>query len=280
MANKEYSFQVMTYNLNAAKEIKDIQIFKEELINEIERISPDLLCVQELSDRNLAEIQPYLDSIFHYSDTSQKTKYEKGCYLFSKMPISNIKKYNCSGEVDTCGFILLSKQEITIINRQMPVFSADIDFPKGKKLSIFNCHLRSNAYSTARRSMDKHTSWIKGIPLYYSNYKAGEKIRNYEAENLKPLIDSVRLLNQSVLVAGDMNSLGGSHCIRLIKGSFLSDAWWSRGFGFGVTFDAWNLLLRLDHLFYDSSLEVVNVFVPQTGLSDHRPLVADIRFRN
>lgn len=48
MANKEYSFRVMTYNLNAAKEIKDIQIFKEELINEIERISPDLLCVQEL----------------------------------------------------------------------------------------------------------------------------------------------------------------------------------------------------------------------------------------
>ena len=59
----------------------------------------------------------------------------------------------------------------------------------------------------------------------------------------------------------------------------LKDAWWEGGNGFGWTYFGWHLRLRLDHILYSDELELVDVKVIDSDLSDHKPLMARFKFR-
>lgn len=75
---------------------------------------------------------------------------------------------------------------------QMPVMSEEFEVEPEKWVRFFSGHLRSSAYSTARRSMDEDVSWFEGISLYKRNYEVGKRIRDYEAENVRRFVDEVR----------------------------------------------------------------------------------------
>lgn len=278
LENEEMSFRVMTYNVNASIEIEDIDTFKKGLIKEIENQNPDILCLQELSLSNFKKIQASLDSLFGYTDTMSIKKEPLRYWIYSKKPIKKFKRYKCTTDIDTTGFDISSKLEVEQIKKQMPIYSAEIEVEKGKWIIVFSCHLRSNAYSSACRSLGKESSWVNGIPTYYRNYKIGVKMRNFESDNIKYYLDSLSASNIPVILAGDMNTFGSSNCIQTLKGKYLEDAWWDGGIGFGITFDSWHLKLRLDHILYSTHFKLMDVFVPRAKFSDHRPLVADFIF--
>ena len=149
---------------------------------------------------------------------------------------------------------------------------------KGKKwIAIFTVHLRSSAYSTARRSMDANASWKDGLPLYYENYKIGQKIRNWESDNLRVHLDSLEAKDLPIIIAGDFNDWSGSYCMNTIRDGKYKDAWWEGGLGFGITYDGWHLKLRLDHILYSHHFKLENVYVEKSKFSDHRPLIADFK---
>lgn len=273
------SFRVMTYNVNAAMQIDDIDAFKNGLIKEIVKQSPDVLCLQELSLSNFEKIQTSLDSLFGYTDSMEIRKEPLRYCLYSKLPIRNFKRYKCVGSIDTIGFDISAKKEVEQIRKQMPVYSVEIEVQKDKWVTIFSCHLRSNAYTSARRSMGKDSSWLKGVPLYISNCKIGKTIRDYEAENIHKHVVALTQEGNPVVFAGDLNTSWGSYSLQTIKGNKLKDAWWSRGLGLGITFDAWHLKLRLDHILYSNHLEIQKVYVAKSVFSDHRPLVADFMLK-
>lgn len=62
-------------------------------------------------------------------------------------------------------------------------------------------------------------------------------------------------------------------------GDDLKDAWWERGNGFGWTYFGWHLRLRLDHILYSNELELVDVKVVDSDISDHKPLMAKFRLK-
>jgi len=273
------TFRVMTFNINASRDIYDVEVFKKGLIAEIEKQNPDILCLQELSLSNFLKIQSSLDSLFGYTDSLEIKKEVLRYCLYSKKPIRKFKRYKCLGSIDTTGFDISAKKEIAQIRKQMPVYSIEAEVEKDKWVTVFSCHFRSNAYTNARRSMSNDAFWAEGIPLYISNYRVGKTIRNYEADNIRRYIDSLTSIGTPIIIAGDLNTSWNSYCLQTIKGECLKDAWWSGGLGLGFTYDAWHLNLRLDHILYSQQLKLQNVFVEKSSFSDHRPLIADFELQ-
>lgn len=268
------SFRVMTYNVNATLGNEDIESVRNGLVEEIIRHNPDILCLQELSSTVFLEIQSSLDSLFNYTDTmSIRNKRFHYC-IYSNKPIRNLKGYKCITEIDTIRINQL-KEEIEHLKNSVPIYSAEIMVEPDTWITVFTCHLRSSAYSTARRSMDEDASWFDGIPLYYENYKNGQKIRNWEADNFRQYLEVLEAEDAPVIIAGDFNDWSGSYCMNTIRDGKNKDAWWEGGFGFGITYDEWHLKLRLDHILYSHHFKLENVYVENSKFSDHRPLVAD-----
>ena len=266
------SFRVMTYNINAPLDDESEEI-KTILIDEINIQKPDILCLQESSTIFNTD-QTTLDSLFGYTDNIAIKKQPFRYCLYSKKPIRNFKIYKCITEIDSLAADSLQKEVKKLYNR-MPVYSAEIEVAPNKWIIVFACHLRSSAYSTARRSMNKDASWYDGLPLYIENYKIGQKIRNWEAYNLRLYLDSLEYNDTPVIIAGDFNDWSGSYCMNTIRDGKYKDAWWEGGCGLGITYDEWQLKLRLDHILYSHHFKLVNVYVEKSKFSDHRPLIAD-----
>ena len=274
----EGSFRVMTYNVKSTiGNEESIMNFKNGLIKEIDKQNPDVLCLQEMSIIIFQKIQNSLDSIFGYTDSLEIKKERYRYSIYSKKPIRNFKNYKCTLEIDTLGLDSLSMRSVKKDQQVMPVNSVEIELEAGKWITMYNCHLRSSAYSVARQSMDKGATWTDGVHLYYHNYKQGERIRNYEADNFRLLLDSIEANNIPVIIAGDFNDWSGSYSLETIRNGYLKDAWWDGGFGFGFTYDDWHLKLRLDHILYSPHFKLHFVNIEQTKFSDHYPLIADFK---
>jgi len=266
------SFRVMTYNINAPLDDESEEI-KTILINEINKQKPDILCLQE-SSTIFNTLQSTLDSLFNYTDSMAIKNQPYRYCLYSKKPIRNFKIYKCITKIDSIAIDSLRKEVNKLYNR-MPVYSAEIEILPDKWINVFSCHLRSSAYSTARRSMNKDASWYDGIPLYYENYKMGQMLRNWEADNIRLHLEALEAEDTPVIIAGDFNDWSGSYCMNTIRDGKYKDAWWEAGFGLGITYDEWQLKLRLDHILYSHHFKLENVYVEKSKFSDHRPLIAD-----
>lgn len=275
----EGSFRVMTWNVNAPLGTEEVEYVRNGLISEIEKQEPDILCLQELSPIIFKEIQNSFDSIFGYSDSLAIKKEPSRYWIYSKRPIRNFTKYNCITEIDTIGFDSVQQREIKIIQRQLPFYSSEIEAYPDKWITVFSVHLRSSAYSTARRSMEEGSSWSDGISLYIDNYKTGKRIRDYEADNFRIYLDSLEATNTPIIISGDFNDWCGSYCLNTIQHNKYKDAWWEGGFGFGITYDEWHLKLRLDHILYSSHFNMNNIKIDKNKLSDHYPLITDFTLK-
>lgn len=277
-------FRIMTYNVNREKAELFTEDDQRRLLDEIKQYKPNIVCFQELSFESLKKIKPQLDSIYGTCDTLRGDDQMWRLRFYSKYNLRNYKRYQSIGDIDTLGLDSVELCEYKHLKLQMPVMSAELEVQPGKWVTIMSGHLRSSAYSTARRSMDKSSNWFAGIPLYKRNYEIGKRIRDYEAENVRRFVDEERALGNTVIVAGDLNDWCGSDCINTLMNSNnpddeLKDAWWEGGNGFGFTYDGWHLRLRLDHILYSKELELVNVDVIDSDFSDHRPLIADFKIK-
>ena len=270
--------RIMTININSV----DSQTINIERRNKILKIiadaKPDILCLQELSIKRYPEFRQGLDSIFGSNSLELESVDKLHYYIYSRIPYLNFKKYNNLGIIDKTGFDEENYHELDRYNNDhMPIYSADLILPDNRQITIMSCHLRSSAYTTARRSMSDDDYWLKGIPLYINNYKIGKRIRDAQALFLRQQIDSIKSTNRYVFVAGDLNDFNRSTCLETIQGNDLFDAWWKGGNGFGFTYVGWNLRLRLDHILYPKDFELCNVYIVDSDVSDHRALIADFK---
>lgn len=275
---EEGCFRVMTWNVNGSVDDEDGTV-KKGILEEIERSEPDILCFQELLPQAFREMQVSLDSIFGYTDSMAIKKEPQRYWIYSKKTIRNFRQYKCTTEIDTIGFDSLQLKEIKELKKLMPVYSADVEVKPDQWITVFACHLRSSAYSTARRSMEKGSSWSDGLSLYLENYKTGKRIRDYEADNLRIYLDSLENIGMPIIIAGDFNDWSGSYCLKAIRNNQYKDVWWERGNGFGITYDEWHLKLRLDHILYSQHFSSESVRVKYLDLSDHFLLMSNFKMK-
>lgn len=134
--------------------------------------------------------------------------------------------------------------------------------------------------NSVRLKTPKETITIMGCHLSSSrkDFWGGRSYRVREADSIyKACMKEIRPL----IVMGDMNDISGSYPINRIKDAGLKDAWWESGCGYGTTFHGKGLRLRIDHILYDyNGLEIVDVKVLESNLSDHNALIARFKIKN
>lgn len=277
--NLEKTVSIMTFNIAAYDSASFPLSKQEELLELIKHEKPDILCFQEMSFETLGMIKPQLDSIYGPCEVLRGDDQMWRLMFYSHLPLRNFRRHKCEGEFDTTDLTEEENLMIEQSQKQMGVMSTEFEVEPGKWVTVFSGHLRSSAYSTARRSMAGDASWFEGISLYKRNYEVGKRIRDYEAENVRRFVNDARKDGMPVIVAGDLNDWCGSDCLNTLMGKDLKDAWQEGGRGLGWTYFGWHLRLRLDHILYSDELELVDVKVIDSDLSDHKPLVTRFKVK-
>lgn len=150
-------------------------------------------------------------------------------------------------------------------------------------LAIINCHLQSNNIGEKIILHSGKPSWLDNMGMYVSSINESAEQRKFEAIYIRGIADSCLEASLPVIVAGDMNDVGGSMTIRTIEGSDnseLKDSWWERGTGLGFTYHGYEWLhFRLDHIFHSHHFEAVDAKVVKQSFSDHEILLSKLKIK-
>lgn len=147
---------------------------------------------------------------------------------------------------------------------------------QGKRLAVYNLHLASYGsrkpwHEPDRRRIDPRT-WIE----YLRRYKQSIRRRAWEVEKVVAILAAEEL---PTVITGDFNSTAHNWTYHQISEG-LVDAFRTAGYGWGMTYHQKARIARIDFVLVDPSMEVLSAYVPFAGLSDHRPVVATIRWRD
>jgi len=104
----------------------------------------------------------------------------------------------------------------------------------------------------------------------------GDAWREQEADSLVQLVVRARNAGETIIVGGDFNSTPESAAQQTLRNAGLRDAWTVCGSGDGHTFPASTPAKRIDFLFLTGATSCSSARVPDTQLSDHRPLLVDV----
>ena len=154
---------------------------------------------------------------------------------------------------------------------------------EGDSFAIINCHLQSNNIGEKIILGGGTPSWFDKMGTYVESIGKSAKSRKRESEFIRSIADSCSCALLPIVVAGDMNDVGGSATVRSIEGEGerkLRDVWWQTGNGMGFTYHDYNwLYFRLDHIFCSSHFEVLDSKVIDQSFSDHEILITKLKFK-
>lgn len=250
------TLNVMTYNIALTKD--------NAILEYLDTLNLDILALQESG------------GLPKKNNLQKHFPYHEGNAVFSRYPIKNYHRIHLEE-----GTNAWKELEDSVLNpkndlqKNPMIFSMQIEHPQGT-INLITCHLRSNGYSTARRQMGTESKWSDGLEDYVRRLDYGYKARAVQAQSIcKALSEQEK---RPTLILGDFNDLSGSYSLKTIQGEELSDAWWEGGLGPGFTFNAYHLLLRLDHILYSSDFELEQVQLESNiTFSDHYPLKARLK---
>jgi endonuclease/exonuclease/phosphatase family metal-dependent hydrolase len=226
----------------------------------------DIVCIQEYGvskdDRKKLmekDINLALNKYPYHSIEELKFPYVNeifGVAIFSKFPILSVKKAPYESKYN--GSVIC---ELNV---------------KGKKVTLINNHLESNKLSQEERnnyyqmtqdmdsrSLDAFTKMMtkRLTPAFRSRALQAQIISKIIEENENPYL----------IVCGDFNDTPISYAHHKIKGK-LRDAFVDSGFGWGITYNRYRFLFRIDYILHSSNIKSYNCTVGKIRNSDHFPV--------
>lgn len=233
------SFTVMSYNVWGGNSKYD------RIVEVIEEMDADLVGLQEVTDRIAGEIQANLADRYPYQAI------DGGQAVFSRYPI-------------------VGREVLRIGDRTAPITVQRIDLDvDGKQIGVVNVHTHSPQLMA---------SPFMGLRL---GYPSGFVNRWRDLE-VRELMQAVEKMEGPLVVLGDFNLTD----LQVVYGEMtqvLRDAHKEAGFGLGLTRTPLRglgpALWRIDFVFYSSDLVALGTDLGAFGGSDHRPVVAELAFR-
>lgn len=256
---------VMTYNAPTGYEQPGRARRLQELV---ETAQPHILCLQESSVEFLstgvqtpAYIRPLFDSLGY-----QAFNHAPGTTTYTQQPILSRLPLREMHET----LLQMGSEDESTSRVMRTVFTW-----QGREVVLYNLHLRT--YGEAKLwdeepdSLNEQTVWGR----YLRQYREAILARAWASEQITAM---VRRETHPVLVCGDFNSTPHNWEYRQLAAA-LQDVFHEAGQGWGGTYHTRLPLVRIDFVLADTTWLGVSAAVLPTGLSDHRPLVARLRWK-
>ena len=240
---KVMSFNVRLFNSYNWIEEKNIP---ESIVSFINQESPDILCIQEFTD----EFSKVFNNFpYNYIQSSTK-KGKNGLGILSKYPLFN-------------------KGNIPFENSNNGAVYAEI-FYRMDTLRIYNVHMQSLRISLEDTIFNKKNS------QKFLN-RISEVIRKQEVQMVK--FQKIDQLNKHPsIICTDLNNNAFSKIYKGIKKNRV-DAFSIAGEGLGATYKIAYFPFRIDFIFVDPRMEVINFNTYSVKLSDHNPVSAVLNWK-
>ena len=253
--DKEASFKVMSYNVRLFNvyEWIDNKNVKNEIVDFINKVQPNILCLQEFYAPNeLPNIQlPYQ----HIGLQSQKKQWRMATY--SSFPIINKGTVSIKGE---------RKNNICIYS--------DI-VTENDTIRLYNIHLASNWFRQSDYSFMQNPT-LETEELKKNILSIVERLKisfAKRAEQVEAIKNHINKSPYSVILCGDFNDTPNSYAYHQLSNG-LKDAFVEKGVGLGRTYNGNFPSLRIDYILSSPELSIHSFETKDKRLSDHYPILA------
>ena len=145
----------------------------------------------------------------------------------------------------------------------------------GDTVRLFAVHLQTSGIAQLRHRFRKDYARDAPVEQILGELEHNSSIRAGQVGEIRAEMDASPY---PVILAGDFNDTPSSYTYRTMKGD-MTDGFRDSGSGYGGTFRYLGGVLRIDYIFYDDAFEGIRYYMPQEDVSDHKAVVAELRFR-
>lgn len=273
LEKKPGDIRVMSWNVEQFDILhhKDHPERKEEMLSMINKYDPDIACFQE------AVLGENKKSINYFPKIKSELKFND--YLYSYTLKDDFDKFHHFGIIIFSKYPIVRKQ--TIVNNPNN-YNSTYQFidvlVNTDTFRIFNVHLQSLKFSKENLEyLDKTSlpsSNISESKSIVSKIKKGILKRAAQAFYIK---DEMNHSPYPIILCGDFNDVPVSYAYETI-GAGMKNAFVEKGYGISRTFSSISPTLRIDNIFVDQQFSITQFTRVKKLLSDHFPIIADIRF--
>ena len=268
------NIRILSWNIKGFEGSPDYNR-KQKLVN-AERIyqfiteqSPDIICFQEFGN---------------YESPTLKRNYIKGMqnlgykyYVLSKDYIRGAPFHYTKGNAIFSRHEILSTERFQFTSNPESMLLANIKV-NNDTISVYNTHLQSFKFESsdyndiaAIKNNDKDI--VKASGNIFTKMRRAFRNRGQQAMFIKDIIDNS---TRPEILCCDLNDVPSSYAYWQLRGN-RNDAFLEKGYGIGRTFTGLAPTLRIDYILADKRFEIVQYKTEQKKLSDHYPVIADIK---
>ncbi len=270
------AFRVLSWNVRYFNNnIRDpVDTSRIKMMDFIRSVNADIVLLQDFANyfndkKYFSNVETIRDSLgYKYAYTSNDFVdlftyggLSQGSAIFSKIP-----------------FIDTGKIVYKNIAEPESLIYADV-LMQNKRVRFYTTHLIS-------MNILPHSGVLEeqGRERYDSAYRYSKKvmriIKHYSQIHAREADFVKDVLSKSPypsIISGDFNSVPSSYVYHTIKGN-KQDAFLEKGLGLGHSYYGLSKTLRIDYILADHSFKFVQFTMPVLYLSDHFPLIADIKW--
>lgn len=241
---------------------------RQKMLDLIQKENPDILCLVEFytsTDPQLYNNTEYLQKelgypYYYFGGNSDGHLQWFGQAIFSRHPIVDSAKIY---------FPEPSHRETLIM--------ADVVANKDT-VRVMTTHLQSVQFQkedlqNIEEIKDRDDSLLQNSKNIFSKLRLASRRRAVQADMVR---EQVEQSPYPLILTGDFNDIPNSYTYRTISKG-LQDAFLEKGFGIGRTYSGISPTLRIDYILTSKSFSVVQFQRLVRELSDHYPLVTDLR---
>lgn len=276
LEKKAGDIRIMSWNVEQFDilEYRNHPEVKQKMFDLINKYDPDIACFQE------AVIGENKKSINYFPAIKKALKFTDNLYSYTLK--DDFDQYHHFGIIVFSKYPIVRKQ--FIVNKPDNYNSTyqfvDIVIRKDT-FRIFNVHLQSLKFSKENREyLDKGagrvTADISESKSIIQKIKSGFLKRASQAFLIK---DEMKASPYPVILCGDFNDVPVSYAYETI-GEGMKNAFVEKGSGISPTFSAISPTLRIDNIFVDPGFSITQFTRIKKDLSDHYPIVADVKYHN
>lgn len=273
------SIRVLCWNVNALgnpwKAADTPGSTRQQILKFIQESDADILCLQDVALNEAGEVS--LDFVNNITGVMEAGGYS--CYTYPYY--FQYKGSNYSDKIGVALFTRLPCTDSGVIVPSQHEKAGYIDLLfRSKPLRVYAAHMTSMSLWPNTRE-GAGLNYLEGDSTQIKAKTIAGKLMSYGELHAREAMTLKAEMNKSphpLILGADLNSVPSSFVYHHLK-SGLRDAFLQKDFGVGGTYNRIFPKLRIDVLLHSPQLEVVQFTRPTPQLSDHFPLIADLKWK-